>query len=738
MRLGAGMEGVVALEAGIVCKRFHPGRPVDAHVGWLREVLRGTSPFLPEPAWRKEAGGWIASYPWFDSAPVHVLPLEPLREFFLFCLRQRLVCPNIKLANFRLRPDGTLTFIDVGSDVLRMNVDYFRDSCARGFALSALGWSDEELRQRSMQLRAPTEKLAEASYSALPGFAAFYHSLLQAHAARQWATVPPMVWPTTFPVEPRVSLLIKACAMEATTLGEQVRHLVGQLSRPHGFFERVLVIDPFAGPFLRQHCAGDLPQLLAEAERLRQEGWLDRVIVAPDDAAGVSRINQRWFGLASPHARCVRGIPVSPQVWAFEQMRTPYVLQCDADVMVGRRDFAHDYLAEMLAAAQPAGVLGVAFNIPHDPALGFRPYAAPAGGYVPEVRCGLLDLVRVFGCRPLPNSLADGRLTLSWYRSLQRHQQAHGGQTLRGGDPRTFYVHPPNAAKSDHAALARVRDLVAQGCVPEIQFGRWDLCGTEEHWRFPTRSEPVVILLKGRNTPPERLLRCLRSLAMQGEQSFGMIVIDDASDSLNPQVLAELLAPWRARCTLLRRATRQGRLPNILTAIREICTNPDTLVVVLDLDDALIHPGAISRLREACAAGADVVLGAMFRPDKPLKLYHPDFVAPRTKWGGEVWIHLRSFRKRLFDAITVDAFQLDHGWIEHCTDYAVMLPLVELSRQPVYLPEYLYLHERSTLSTPELRVEKDRIIARILSKPSPTPKIGLVIPEPMHPNHKRT
>ena len=222
------------------------------------------------------------------------------------------------------------------------------------------------------------------------------------------------------------------------------------------------------------------------------------------------------------------------------------------------------------------------------------------------------------------------------------------------------------------------------------------------------------------------------------EADFGMIVIDDASDSLNPQVLAELLAPWRARCTLLRRATRQGRLPNILTAIREICTNPDTLVVVLDLDDALIHPGAISRLREACAAGADVVLGAMFRPDKPLKLYHPDFVAPRTKWGGEVWIHLRSFRKRLFDAITVDAFQLDHGWIEHCTDYAVMLPLVELSRQPVYLPEYLYLHERSTPSTPALRVEKDCVIARILSKPSPIPKIGLIIPEPMHPNHKRT
>lgn len=36
----------------------------------------------------------------------------------------------------------------------------------------------------------------------------------------------------------------------------------------------------------------------------------------------------------------------------FEACSTPYVLQVDADAMIGRRDRDHDYLADMLAAVQ--------------------------------------------------------------------------------------------------------------------------------------------------------------------------------------------------------------------------------------------------------------------------------------------------------------------------------------------------------------------------------------------------
>lgn len=714
--LGSGREGVVTLENGQVCKRFHAAVLSDDHVRWMQLALRNVMPYLPEPVWQKEGESWLCRYPWFPTEPVQSLTLAELRDFFTFCLRKNLACSNVSRANFRRRPAGAgLTLVDVGRDVLPMHVDYFRDACARGFVLAQFGWTDDELRRRTKELR------NETTLRSLPGFSEFYASILHEHASQQWMLgaipQPPVV--AEDPIS--VTLLIKACAMDAATLAVQVPHLVGQLEHPRRFVERVLALDPFEGPFTRQHCPGDWPALLEQAEQLRKASWLDRVLVAPGDPEAVRSLNTRWFNLPSPHTHCARGTPVAPQLWAFEQVKTDYVLQCDVDVLIGRRDLGHDYLAEMVQAVSQPGALGVAFNIAHHPDSAFRPYTAPPGQFVPEVRCGLLDLQRVFACRPLPNSLDGGRLTLSWYRALQKHQQGHGFRTLRGGDPRTFFVHPPNGRKHDRELLDRARDLIAQGRVPSAQFEQWDLSGSPSDWAYEQRHEPLVFLLKGRNTPPEKIERCLRSLAMQDLQTFGMVVVDDASDAGSTAILSHLLKPFAGRCTLVRRSRRHGYMPNTLLAVRDIIVPPDTLVVVLDLDDALLHRSVVTRLSKATADGADLVLAAMFRPDKPLKTYHPDFADTRARWGGDVWIHLRSFQKRLFDALPPGALQLDGKWIEDCEDYAIMIPLVEMASRPIYLPEYLYCHERSTPATTELRATKQAVIRRIIHKPSLRP-----------------
>jgi hypothetical protein len=154
-------------------------------------------------------------------------------------------------------------------------------------------------------------------------------------------------------------------------------------------------------------------------------------------------------------------------------------------------------------------------------------------------------------------------------------------------------------------------------------------------------------------------------------------------------------------------------------SVNEICADPATLVVVLDQDDALMDARAVSILRTQRTAGHDVVLAAMFRPDKPLKVYHPDFEHPRQTYGGEVWIHLRAFTKELFERIPTEELQLDGEWIPHCEDYATMIPAVELARSPVYVPAYLYYHERSTPSTGMARDRGDAIIRSILSMPGP-------------------
>lgn len=715
--LGAGREGIVRRIDDWVEKRFYPGSISDEQVTWLGQALRGVWPHLPEPRWEKNGASWCLRYPWVETGPVCSVCVEAAGDFLRACLRARLVCANIKRSNFRQRSDGGLLFIDIGPGVIPMSVDYFLDSAARLYATTVLGWDDDELRRRKQGSD------TQETLSLIPGFSDFYGEVVSSYARRQWsmAVLPPEPEPAVICDD--VTLLIKACAMDAAWLRDQVRHIVSQLEWPRRFRERMLLLDPHRGPFLRQHCPGTFDLVAAEASRLREEGTIDRILTAPEDPETVSIVNGRWFGLPCIETHSIRGIPVAPQVWGFDQVETRFVLQCDVDVLVGRRDLGHDYLAEMLRALEREDVVGIGFNIPHTPDSPVRPYDAHLGQFVPEVRCGLLDLERIRKHLPLPNDLEGGRLTLSWYRSLQAHQERRGLRTLRGGDPRTFYVHPPNEWKRDPAVLSLIRDLVAQGRIPAGQFEQWDLVGPEGDWRYPSRGEDIVFLVKGRDTPRERVRRCFQSLAIQDDQDFGIVVVDDASSVKDPWLLPHLLGPLAQRTTLIRRETRRGHLANMRLAVGEICSSPDSLVVILDLDDALMDPSAVRRLRGAMQEGCDVVLGAMFRPDKPLKIYHPGFDAPRTRWGDEVWVHLRSFRKKLFDLLPDDALQLDGSWIEHCTDYATMIPIVELCRRPRFFPEYLYFHERSTPRSPELRALKDRIIHRILQKEPLLPRI---------------
>jgi len=675
-------------------------------------VLCEQSTFLPCTEWFQEDDIWCCRYPYASTTEVGRISEPEGREFLLECLRKGIACLNIRSRNFRRTTEGTLLFIDVGNDIIPMDVDCFVDSAARLYCISKLGWHDDELRRRKNGPK------TEDTLNDIPGFHDFYRDLLTEHAKRQWETQHVPAIRTIGTGAPNVTLLVKACAMDSQTIIPQVKSIVYQLESPRRFHERILVIDSYLGPFLRQHAIGDYQDLIAKANELKGAGVIDRILIAPSDQTEIDQVNSRWFGISTPSSHSSKEVPITPQLWGFDQVKTRYVLQCDSDVLIGRHDLSHDYLGEMLSAAQPDDVLGVAFNIPQSPESGIHPYDAPKGEYVPEVRCGLLDLHRMRSCQPLPNRLEKGRLALSWYRSLQACQRQQGFRTLRGGDCRTFYVHPLNQQKQNLERLSMIRDLTGQARVPPHQHAKWDLDDNGDGWRYAQRGERLVFLAKGRNTHQERLSRFVASLLMQDDQRFGLIVIDDASDDQSPFLLPHLLLPLADRVTLIRHSDRQGRIPNFTLAIKDICTDPETLIVILDLDDALMSASVVSRLHAEMDRGHDVILAAMFRPDKPTKCYHPNFLDPRANWGGEVWIHLRSFKKQLFDAIPQDELKLDGKWIEHCTDYATMIPIVERCRTPLYIPEYFYFHERSTRKTPELQARKDTIIRRIMEKPS--------------------
>jgi hypothetical protein len=511
-----------------------------------------------------------------------------------------------------------------------------------------------------------------------------------------------------------VTLLIKSCAQDAGSLAEQVRHLVGSLCASTRFALRALLIDTHRGPYLRQHVEGDLSSLIEQAKALQREGWLDEIWIYPADPGEVSALGQVWFGVpGATRTHTTQGAPLFPQLWGFEQVRTRFVLQLDVDVLVGIADSTHDVVGDMKCAMADPGVWCVGFNIPKAEG-GFRPYESRAEGYAPEVRMGLLDLSRILSRRPFDNPVINGRHTLMWHRALEQAQRSNGMCSVRGGDSRSFYVHPRNPDKS-WAGLAMARDLIGQGLFPPDQAEQWDLV-ISASWAHRRRHEDLVFMLLGRDTPPAKLTRCLASLAMQTRQEFGVVLIDDGGICPAVHSLHHSLGRIRDRTTLIRRNERVGYVANF-RAVAELCSRADTLIVVLDQDDALMNADVAECLWQAWSRGADLINAPMFRPDKPVKLYPVTYDHPRRCGGGNVWAHLRAFRKSLFEGIQTESLNAAPDEIDCLNDFLTMVPMAELAEHPVALDDrYAYLHEREPYPQ-ERKKREEQVKAWLFSQP---------------------
>ncbi len=670
--LGWGQEGVVWRDPFGTFKRFYPYSLTSEALGEIRSLA-------------VSVGDAVIAFDICDDAvPGALIRLDsgPLQEtgrrwssylsrhFLQKLYRAGVVTSNVKRDNLRITALGALQYIDIGSDILRLTASRFLDCAARLYAIGELGWSDHELARRRT-----SERQVEA-LSTLAGFDAFYGELMRSlHPACLLDTAEPVPISEP-PAHPDVTLLIKCCPQDARSVHLQVQHLVSELGMRARFAKKVLLIDPFEGPYLRQFAEGDLSTLRVAASQLHQSGHIDEVWVAPTDPVDVREINKNWF--ASPQvsaSHTAQGAPVVSQLWAFDRVATPFVLQIDIDVLIGGTDVRHDVISDMKRACVEQGVWCVGFNIPQV-AEGFKSYDGEPGQYAPEVRCGLLNLESIKSHRPFANPMSGLRLSWMWHQALRKAQPEMGMRSVRGGDSRTFYIHPRNDQKG-LVALDTSRDLVGQGRIPVDQRGEWDLIVAAD-WGYPRRSEEMVFLLFGRETPAPKLERCLASLRAQSCQDFGVIVIDDGGCPLRAAELPHRIGSMSDRVTLIRRPKRVGYMENFRESVERICENPDTLLVVLDQDDALMHVDAVQMLMDTWRSGSDLINAPMFRPDKPLTFYEVSHESPRKRGGGNVWAHLRAFRKSLFERVPVQFW--DAAPDPDClSDFLTMVPMAELA-----------------------------------------------------------
>lgn len=542
-------------------------------------------------------------------------------------------------------------------------------------------------------------------------------------------------------IEPKqkVSLIIKGCVQDAEIIYEAVKHIVRQLSYPNILNEKILALDTRQSDFSREYNANNTwEKLIEQSRKLVDDNVIDKYIYLNENE--IQAINQKWFGIKTFITHTIKKVPVTTQLYAFEKAKNDYILQIDCDAIIGRLSKEHSFLDDMISEIEKnENVLSVGFNIYKGQKTSFTSYFGfENGGFVPEVRFCLLKKSRIEKIIPLKNEIRENAFKLSWYRALEQCQKETNTCSIRGGDNRSFFIHPQNFKKTDKDVWFTIIDRVEQLEIPECQINKFDLAGSYFDWTIPKRNEKLVVISCFRNIPLSRFLRFWYSLTSQTYKDWGLILIDDASDKGIFYFIKELIKPFKSKITFIHNRFRVGVAQNTYKAIHYFMENQESVICILDADDALIGKNALKDIFEKYSIfNADVVIGKMYRTDKihAHYKYTPNFINPRL-YGGNVWQHIRSFKKYLFDSLGLNDLKIVNKnqqtddillsnryskkmvFPEYCWDFAYMIPIVEMSENPLWINIFNVFHDRTTKNTAEIKRRKEEIITEILAKPS--------------------
>lgn len=517
---------------------------------------------------------------------------------------------------------------------------------------------------------------------------------------------------------PDVSLMIKASAMEWRTIEKQIRHIVGQLEGPEKFSEKVVVTDKNISGFLRQYDYADLGTFIKKLDSLMLDGVIDRVIFTPEDDKYIKKLSLKWFGVETTQMKASNGQNIITSIYGFEQLKTKYILQLDSDCIIARTN-GESYLTilkNVLEKNKDAVTVGFPiFNIDKS---GFT-IGNNYNKWRTEVRFSLVNRNLLMNLLPLPDELDEyNKLVLPWHRSIDKLNKNSKYGSYRGNDGNAFFIHVPNNYKKNINGWLNSIYSVENGYINKNQSGNVNLISNEPEIILPDRNEEMVIIVKGRNVTFQKLRRCFKSLSRQDYQNFGIIAIDAASVNGMDEYIYEIANRlFKDRITIFKNFEPLSSMENIYIAIEKTCKNPESIIVMLDADDALITDNALSKILEIYHNSADLTIGSMLRPDKEA-MYNVNFVNPRKNGGGNVWQHIRTFKKYLFDSLNIESLKLDNEWISVTEDWAFMLPLVELSKTPVNILDKIYYYDPSEDKYKRSIKELDEIIARIIAKQS--------------------
>ena len=247
-----------------------------------------------------------------------------------------------------------------------------------------------------------------------------------------------------------------------------------------------------------------------------------------------------------------------------------------------------------------------------------------SGTWRVEVRAGMIDRVR------LRNAVHCG--TSSTAIVLRSLVPALDRAVAQGSGPIVAWWRSPDLlrasaqrAQGGHVAWLAVLDRIEHGVVPSVQEGQVEWTGGLADWMGPERREPFVFVVSGRNVPPGRLRRCIESMARQKGPRWERCS-STMRRSRESQSTSRSPAPRTGAMHGGAQPAPRRLLANMVTAVRMICTDPETVIVTLDADDALIGDRVLRAARGGVRArrGRDGRVDAAHRQGRGLSgLFRP-------------------------------------------------------------------------------------------------------------------
>jgi glycosyltransferase involved in cell wall biosynthesis len=193
-----------------------------------------------------------------------------------------------------------------------------------------------------------------------------------------------------------------------------------------------------------------------------------------------------------------------------------------------------------------------------------------------------------------------------------------------------------------------------------------------------------------------------------------MIVIDDQSTDHTGAIIDAINKDYKFK--VIHNTKNVGALANIYNGIKEICKNPEDIIITLDGDDSLFSCEVLSYLNKVYNENPNIWITHGQYIDLATKSIgcNRQLISTQEYRTSGLWCasHLRSFKLHLWNRIKEDDLkQPDGRFFQYAYDNAILYPMFECSglHRVKYISEILYNYNNLNV----LSEDKKNVLAQL-------------------------